>query len=181
MRKQLLVGLAALACAVPIFLFETHASPLNHDHDKPEHTSEGEDRDLRHRLVLNPVAGLPSRITLKLPPVEKDAVVRALLVLDGKLLTLPLKRDGASSEFIGEFPTPFTSLGYQFQVLGKDDGSSRLSSFYRARASCEDAPQTEEEAFEGQSALIAEAQRLRERAQLLEEVISSINLITGRP
>ena len=131
--------------------------------------------DFRHRLLLNAVPGLSGEIRF-LAPTADDAIVRALLTLDGKLLALPLKKE-RNSERSGSFPTPFKSLDYQFQI--SDATGSRLSPRYTANPRCAPSP-TPAERFAGEDETIKNIQLLRNDSALLSATIDRITLILGK-
>ena len=135
-----------------------------------------EEPDYRHRLLLNPIPGLPSEIKF-LAPLPDGSSVRALFTLDGKLLALPLKLDRQSGEHRATFPTPFKSLDYQFQIMAPTE--SRLSQMYRTRPSCNQAVESEER-FIGEQELVRNIRLLRNDAALLTNAIEQVQIILGK-
>lgn len=135
-----------------------------------------------HQLKLNSIAGLPSEITITLSP-QKELVahVRALFVLDGKLLVIPFGKSGEDSLYHGTFPTPTDSLHYQFQFISVK-GKSTLSPVFQASPLCTDnagdnaAQNLAQKAnrFPKQPELLQESFVLQRSAEVLSYVISGI-------
>jgi hypothetical protein len=114
-----------------------------------------------HQLSLNPVPSLPGVITF----VGQEGggryrTVRALLVLDGELLAVSLVSGGDGKTHRGSFPTPKSSLSYQFQVL-TDDGGSLLSDSFEVSPVCQGYLPGRQMSDEMRRALFAQQQRQR--------------------
>ena len=88
-----------------------------------------------HNLIINDSPGLPSRIIFTFQG-GKPQIVRALIVLDERLLIVPLTYREQTKDFRGLFPTPQTSLQYQFQVLPADGKALMSNVFYRQCTVC---------------------------------------------
>ena len=82
-----------------------------------------------HKVLVHPLPGLPSAITLSIDKI-KATQVRALLVLDGELLVISLEYFSSASVFHGMFPAPKKSLSYQFQIISADGGSYLSKEFF---------------------------------------------------
>lgn len=141
-----------------------------------------------HKLNLNALAQLPSVIELD-PPTDTDvrtnmSQVRALMVIDDRLLTLPLRYDGAFDAFVAQFPTPRTSLQYQFQLIRKDGGTI-LSELYSVNPSCEDELQRvldeNRERYTDHRSLVLSATRKLEDIHRMNYLITSVRSIASSP
>ncbi len=93
-----------------------------------------EQAEFSHNLVLSPYAGLPSYVIFRFAK-EKPILVRAIFVIDGRLLVIPLSFREKSNDFRGSFPAGFESLNYQFQAAFSD-GRTLLSERFDAEARC---------------------------------------------
>lgn len=103
------------------------------------------------------------------------------MVLDGKLLSLPLRYDSSYNSFTAQFPTPHESLNYQFQLIRKDGGTI-LSDSYAVNPSCEEELtrllDSNKEKFAGQRALALEATRKLEDIHRMNYLINGVkNLV----
>jgi hypothetical protein len=82
-----------------------------------------------HSAVVNPVQNLPSTISFVNSSGAVVTKVRALLVLDGELIIVPLRYESEFQAFRGTFPTPAVSGTYQFQVLLSNKRSITTETF----------------------------------------------------
>lgn len=113
------------------------------------------------------------------------AQIRALMVLDGRLLTLPLRYDQHFDAFVAQLPTPKDSLQYQFQLIRKD-GSTILSDTYAVNPSCDEELNRlldkNSEKFSGQRSLALDATRKLEDIHRMNYLINTIkNLVRPAP
>lgn len=89
-----------------------------------------------HQVSINPIPPLPGVITfIGQEGGTRYKQVRVLLVLDGELLTIPLVAGGDGTSYRAVFPTPKTTMSYQFQVI-TDDGGARLSETFQVNPVC---------------------------------------------
>lgn len=91
-------------------------------------------RPFEHSLTLHPYRGLPSEIAFR-PRDRRPSSVRGIFVLDGFLLVVPFRYEPLKRVYLGSFPTPKTSLRYQFQMMFKN-GKSILSEVFEVSPSC---------------------------------------------
>ncbi|MCB0344088.1 MAG: hypothetical protein KDD66_03180 [Bdellovibrionales bacterium] len=158
---------------------------------RPTSESAGEPKGIQfnHKLNLNSMAQLPSIVELDMPT-DSDirtnmAQIRALMVLDGRLLTLPLRYDQHFDAFVAQLPTPKDSLQYQFQLIRKD-GSTVLSDTYAVNPSCDEELNRlldkNSEKFSGQRSLALDATRKLEDIHRMNYLINTIkNLVRPAP
>ena len=95
----------------------------------------GEELRFSHQLSLHPISPLQSLITLVSAEEGKFKSVRALMVLDGELLAVPMFPESDGKSYRGTFPRPRESLSYRFQV-SNDMGGARMSRPFEITPDC---------------------------------------------
>jgi len=136
-----------------------------------------------HKISINPVTGLPGLIAIRTIKSSTLAQIRALLILDSRLVVLPLSYYQSTRIFGGEFPTPAESLKYQLQFTFTN-GKSVLSDTYVVNPKCKTLGANEDLvdaiAFDAQRKLIEEADTYEKTSALLEHITKRISVISGR-
>lgn len=127
-----------------------------------------------HKVTLHPLAGLPALVSFVPADPGILSQVRALLVLDGELLVIPLKGTEASA-FRGTFPTPKSTLNYRFQVVLRS-GKSVLSPSYSVETQCHDKVYKPEAVS---SDRMKRALMLQLREQRLKYIVEVLDKIPG--
>ena len=91
-----------------------------------------------HTVSLVPDTGIPSLISVVNTGDAPIAKVRAIFLIDGQFLSVPLPYHVASQSFRGRFPTPSRSASYQFQFILRS-GRAVLSDSFQLPLTCSDA------------------------------------------
>jgi hypothetical protein len=115
-----------------------------------------------HQISLNPISPLQSVITFVPEGGANYQMVRALLILDGELLAVPLQSEADGKAYRGTFPTPKETLSYQFQAISTED-SSKLSASFEVSPYCPKGQYLPQRAVDPEirRALLAQQQRQR--------------------
>lgn len=133
--------------------------------------------ELSHNIVVHPLSGLPSAITLAVKNF-KVSKARVFLVVDGELLVLNLEHFNVADVFHANFPSPKNTLSYQFQLVDFD-GKVFMSDNFKAKLQCK--TNEVEKLFKNSSVsdwqekLLREAVELEHQRLMLEQLIDSIN------
>jgi len=99
------------------------------------HPAAADELRFSHHITLHPVPSLASVVSFVPGEGEELSAVRALLLLDGELLSVPLIPEAGAKSYRGTFPTPKQSLSYRFQIV-KQNGGARLSQSYVIKPEC---------------------------------------------
>lgn len=139
-----------------------------------EASSEGEFPKFSQRVTLNPIWGLPSLLSLVVDDPKQITQARALMVIDGELLAVPLRYHEPSQAFRGIFPTPEQTLSFQFQLIFSS-GKSALSAPLAVEPRCEGGTyrpeHVKDEAIKDLLAVQAKEQRLSYALDAFEKVL----------
>ena len=145
-------------------------------------SAEGKAREAQfsHNLLLNTHPGVPSKLIFRFSGVKPKSV-RAIMLLDGNLLVVPLSYIDKQGNFRGSFPTPRESLSYQFQA--SLEGTTLLSGMFTAEARCAEAALgkiiSAANAFPGQTGLLRQALTLEDELEQYKYIVSSLRVLLG--
>lgn len=126
-----------------------------------------------HTITFAITPDLPGVIEVK-PSAENITAVRALLVIDGKLQRILLKREGEL--FRGTFPSPWKRMEYRIQVATTDIGV-QLSPNYVADQHCRNSSLLAEQSRTAKLNTVREA--LLKEAILLDDDIRRLNYVAA--
>ena len=125
---------------------------------------------------LSPITQLPADITF-VPEGESGAnikQVRALLVLDGELLAIKLKKDlqpqtrNEGPEFRGTFPSPSETITYQFQITF-NDGKAELTNSFEVSPGCPGFQVTDD--LDRETKILIQSQQQKKRLETARDLI----------
>ena len=128
---------------------------------------------VEHTVTFAVTPDLPATIEVT-PGADEITAVRALLVIDGKLQRISLKREGAS--FRGTFPSPWKRMEYRIQLATANVGV-QLSPTYVADQRCRNSSLLAERSRTAK--LSGPREALLKEAILLDDDIRRLNYVEG--
>jgi len=131
-------------------------------------------------LALAHTPHAPASLVLSLPDI-KNTSVRALLLIDGELLVLPMNYFSKFKAYRANFPTPVNSLSYRFQLLGSESSSS-LSETFVVRNSCpiQELDQLTSSAPGSRKKLLIEAIKREQNEDILLNTLAYIQKLSAK-
>lgn len=126
-----------------------------------------------HSVTFAVTPDLPGVIEVS-PRVNEVTAVRALLVIDGKLHRISLKREGEL--FRGTFPSPWKRMEYRLQLATANAGV-QLSPNFVAEQNCRNSSLLAGQS--GKAKLSAAREALLKEAILLDDDIRRLNYVEG--
>ncbi|MCB0359179.1 MAG: hypothetical protein KDD44_06075 [Bdellovibrionales bacterium] len=127
-------------------------------------------------ITLSPIPGLPAELEVSLSGREPIEFARALLLLDGELLAVPLQRAGPQHRYRVRFPSPAVSLSFRIQAVYSDKRAA-LSPRAEIPVTCRDSAPAfldEEESFPGQGELLRHVVEAGERTRVLDTLVETL-------